>query len=124
LDVQSIWEFDETYTAPIHGFTSAEDYYRKCSGQAFIANIKIPTLILASLDDPIVETREVFKLPKQTGLDLVLTRHGGHLGFIGFDRWYNGYWWMDRVIINWVQHLMPTSQWLTQPNTGSARQLF
>lgn len=82
--VRSIRAFDEVITAPLHGFTDAGDYYRRCSSRQFLAGVKTPLLILNAADDPLAPADT---LPTPTSLSgsvrLELTRRGGHLGFLG-----------------------------------------
>ncbi len=49
---QTITEFDETVSAPRFGFSTAADYYRKCSASAYLGEVRIPTLIIHAADDP------------------------------------------------------------------------
>ena len=81
--MQNIRQFDDSFTAPIHGFDSAEHFYQSCSSRQFLINIDKPTLIIQSLDDPFM-TAEV--LPQEHELsdsvNLELSTHGGHVGFI------------------------------------------
>lgn len=50
--LKNFWEFDDKITVKIHGFLNVNDYYLKSSSRQFLANIKTPTLIIHSLDDP------------------------------------------------------------------------
>ena len=50
--IRSFKEFDERYTAPLHGFKSAEDYWEKASSKPYLAHIAIPALLVNALDDP------------------------------------------------------------------------
>ncbi|MCP4720715.1 MAG: alpha/beta fold hydrolase, partial [Desulfobacteraceae bacterium] len=50
--IKTFKEFDDRYTAPIHGFKDAHDYWEKCSSLQFIPNIKIPCLIINAVNDP------------------------------------------------------------------------
>ena len=43
---KSVREFDELYTAPAHGFESAEQYYTACSSRYFLKDIAVPTLLI------------------------------------------------------------------------------
>jgi predicted alpha/beta-fold hydrolase len=86
----SVWEFDDLITAPLHGFASAEDYYERCSSSAFLSSIKTPTLLLQSMDDPIIPATSlpaVGTLP--AGVRFQLTERGGHVGFVAAreSRW-------------------------------------
>ena len=80
----NFWQFDDNFTAPIHGFDSAEHYYRSASSRQFLPTINKPTLILHARDDPFMSP-EV--LPGNDEIsDAVhfeLSDHGGHVGFVG-----------------------------------------
>jgi predicted alpha/beta-fold hydrolase len=108
LNVKSttIREFDEQHTAPIHGFESAEDYYRKCSSIHFIPEIKIPTLILSSIDDPIADPSVIRKIEHGSNVDVLLTEQGGHCGFLGFGTEYNEVRWSDQAVARWLEDTM------------------
>ena len=80
--------FDDAFTAPIHGFASAEDYYQKCSSKQFLGGIDKPTLIIQSHDDPFMSAGV---LPAENELSAAVTLElsacGGHVGFIGGRLW-------------------------------------
>ena len=98
--MQSIKEFDERYTAPIHGFLSADDYYEKNSAKQFLKDIQTPTLIIHAEDDPFM-TPEV--LPKKEELShfitLEVSKKGGHVGFIGGSLLKPEYWLEKRIVL-------------------------
>ena len=48
----TMWEFDDRFTAPLHGFRNAADYYAKSSSIRFLPGIRRPTLLLSAEDDP------------------------------------------------------------------------
>ncbi|MFQ5965491.1 MAG: YheT family hydrolase [Candidatus Scalinduaceae bacterium] len=92
-------EFDELYTAPAHGFASAEDYWSQCSSKQFISGITIPTLLINALDDPFL-TKECYpfeEAEKSEYFFLETPRSGGHVGFIAFDH-CSEYWHETRVV--------------------------
>jgi predicted alpha/beta-fold hydrolase len=95
LDCQSIREFDDRLTAPLHGFADAPDYYTQCSSRSFLDRIQRPTLILHAADDPFMRPDVV---PDATELSesvtLELSEGGGHVGFVsGIGR----YWLEERI---------------------------
>ena len=57
ISVKNFKDFDDVYTAPAHGFKNAEDYWAKSSCKQHIPSIKIPTLLISSLDDPFFHDR-------------------------------------------------------------------
>lgn len=84
---RTIWEFDDLFTAPLHGFAGAADYYAKASSLQFLAGIRRPTLLLSAADDPFLppevldEVREVAR--DNEWLDVEFHDRGGHVGFTG-----------------------------------------
>jgi predicted alpha/beta-fold hydrolase len=98
--MRSLREFDDAYTAPLHGFLDAEDYWRRCSSRPHIADIRVPGLLLNSLDDPFLEggcyPRE--EIEASGAVTLVAPRFGGHLGFV--DR---GAYWSEQVVTRFLQ---------------------
>lgn len=102
----SIKEFDERHTAPVHGFASADDYYKKCSSMYYIPEIKIPTLILSSHDDPIASPSMLDKVHHGDNVDIILTDKGGHVGFLGFGTEYNEVRWSDQAVARWLEDTM------------------
>jgi hypothetical protein len=98
--VWSIREFDERYTAPHHGFRDASDYYYRASAMRVIDKVAIPALIVTAEDDPFVPPGP-FREAKVTGnphITTVITRHGGHCGFIGESNGYDGYWAEQQIV--------------------------
>ncbi|MBN2705168.1 MAG: alpha/beta fold hydrolase [Deltaproteobacteria bacterium] len=87
--------FDDRYTAPLHGFKNAEDYWRQCSSKPHLPDIRIPTLLISALDDPFLPDfcyprSEVKRNP---WLRLETPTHGGHVGFVRFNR--QGCYWSE-----------------------------
>ena len=104
--LKTFWEFDAAYTAPVHGFSSAQDYYTKCSSRQFLKDICIPTCIIHSNDDPFMSTE---MLPNNEELssyvNLELSDHGGHVGFIEGSFFQPKYWLESRVLNYFQDHL-------------------
>ena len=99
--IWSVRKFDATYTAPFFGFTSAEDYYHRASSMRVIERVRVPALIITSEDDPFVPAVP-FRDPKVTSnpnITTIVTRHGGHCGFVGEPSDdSDGYWAEDRIV--------------------------
>lgn len=80
---RSVYAFDDLFTAPLHGFEDARDYYTRCSSKHYIASIGIPTLIVNAENDPMIPAGSL-PLDEVAGLgkvDMWLTSRGGHCGF-------------------------------------------
>jgi predicted alpha/beta-fold hydrolase len=88
--IRTFREFDGTYTAPLNGFLSAEDYWAKASSKPSLRGIAVPTLLINALNDPFLGP-ECF--PKKEAaanphLHLELPESGGHLGFLTLEKEY------------------------------------
>jgi len=81
--VNSMRTFDDTFTAPAGGYGTADNYYRKASAINVAHDIRVPTLIIASEDDPLIPF-ELFQsaVLKSDHIELLATKYGGHGGFI------------------------------------------
>ena len=80
--------FDDRYTAPLHGFLDAEDYWEKSSSLQFIPHIRVPTLIVSALDDPFLSPAcyPVEAAEENSTITLEIPRSGGHVGFVAFNK--------------------------------------
>jgi predicted alpha/beta-fold hydrolase len=93
--------FDDLYTAPRHGFADSTDYYRKASSQSFVPHIEVPTLIMTAADDPVVAIEPFLALKAPSHVTIRVHRHGGHLGFLGWDG-RGGFRWAERRLVEWA----------------------
>jgi len=106
--VTTVREFDETYTAPYFGFRDAEDYYHRASAMRVVDRIQVPALVITAEDDPFVPS-EPFRDPKVTGnphIDLRVSRHGGHCGFVGERSAMDDGYWAEGQIIEFLSRLL------------------
>ena len=92
-------DFDERYTAPLHGFKSAADYWEKASSRPLLTQIAVPTLLVNALDDPFLGLscyphQEALVSPH---LFLETPEAGGHVGFVSF-RCGGDYWSESRAL--------------------------
>lgn len=93
--VRSLREFDDAFTAPVHGFRDAEDYYRRSSSARFLPEIRVPTLLLQSRDDPFLPKGCLpeEQMRRNPWLLPVLVDRGGHVGFVeGSTPWEARFW--------------------------------
>lgn len=102
--VNTLIEFDNAYTAPIHGFSNAIDYYTKCSSIFFLKDITIPTLIVNTKNDPFLST-ECFPfemLQQHPYVKLEMPLRGGHVGFTQINK--NGLYWSEQRALDWIKN--------------------
>lgn len=79
---RDLYQFDDIFTAPVHGFRDADDYYARASAKPWLARIRIPALVLNALNDPFVPAAS---LPRSHEVGPCVTlwqpAEGGHVGF-------------------------------------------
>ena len=85
---RTFWEFDDTVTAPRHGFLGADDYWARSSSGPWLAGIRVPTLVLNARNDPFMPETALDAIGgTPANVVLEFPRSGGHAGFPGRDRW-------------------------------------
>ena len=101
--LSTFWEFDEAYTAKVHGFESAIDYYEKSSSKQFLKYIQTNTLLIHSTDDPFM-TPEIIPNKDEISLhvELEIYPHGGHVGFIEGSI-FKPVYWLERRIVDYFK---------------------
>lgn len=100
--IRSLQEFDNRYTAPLHGFRDAADYWARASARPFLSRITVPTLLLNACDDPFLTPES---LPFEDAnaspfLFLETPAHGGHVGFLDFARGIQP--WSERRVVQFL----------------------
>jgi hypothetical protein len=92
---RTVYEFDDGFVAPHHGFGGAERYYAACSALGFLDTIPVPTLMIHAQDDPWVPAAAYLDYDWRANprLTALIPRGGGHCGF--HDR---GGTWHDRAM--------------------------
>lgn len=80
---RTLEDFDEAFTAPLHGYRSAEDYWRRASSKPLLGAIRLPTLVLNARNDPFMPPHAL-PGPEQVSkyVRLELPHEGGHVGFV------------------------------------------
>jgi len=100
-------EFDERLTAPLHGFASADDYYRRSSSLPFLARIAVPTLCLSSEDDPLIPGESAHRARDAAApaahVRFDITPWGGHTGFVAGDWPWRPRYWAEDAAIDWLR---------------------
>jgi uncharacterized protein len=79
---RTLYEFDNVFTAPVHGFRDTPDYWQRASAQPHLAQLRIPALVLNARNDPFVPATHL-PTPDQAGRYVTLWQPagGGHVGF-------------------------------------------
>lgn len=88
-------EFDNRFTAPLHGFRDARDYWERCGCGQFLRRVRVPSLLVNAVNDPFLSPScyPVHVAEQSAALFLEMPRTGGHVGFVRSRE--DGYYWSD-----------------------------
>ena len=103
LAARDLYEFDNVFTAPLHGFTGTPDYWKRGSAKPHLHRIRIPALVLNARNDPFVPA-SCLPAPRDVGRHVVLWQpgHGGHVGFPG-GRWPGHVHTLPEAVTGWIK---------------------
>ncbi len=114
--IKTFWEFDNAYTAPIHGFDDASHYYEQCSSKQFLKNITTPTLLIHAKDDPFMSQKVIPRAQElSSSIEFLLYENGGHVGFIS-GNFFQPEFWLEKKISEVIT--LQERQQSNQHNTG------
>ena len=91
--IRTLMEFDDQFTAPIHGFKNAIDYYTQSCAIHFLSKIKTPTLIVNAKNDPFLSKECYPDVNAFSAITFESPERGGHVGFSQFSQ--NGLYWSE-----------------------------
>lgn len=102
--IKTLIEFDNIYTAPLHGYRDAFDYYEQCSAIRFLSYIQRPTLVVNALNDPFL-SKDCYPdtVSHSTYISFEYPKRGGHVGFAQFNK--NGLYWSELRALQFIQSL-------------------
>ena len=108
--IRSFQEFDDRYTARLHGFRDAADYWAKASAKPFLPGIDVPTLLLNARDDPFLapECFPTAEAEASACFFLEAPGHGGHVAFVDSLR-RGGPNWLERRTVAFLQDSLARS---------------
>jgi uncharacterized protein len=101
---RDLYEFDNIFTAPLHGFKDTEDYWARASAKPRMADIQIPALALNAKNDPFMPASSLPQ-PGQVGKHVTLwqPKNGGHVGFPS-GKFPGHVHAMPRAVGHWLLH--------------------
>jgi predicted alpha/beta-fold hydrolase len=107
--IWTIRRFDDVYTAPHHGFGDARHYYAQASALRVIDRVRVPALVIAAADDPVVpgsQFREA-AVRDNPSVAVRLVRRGGHCGFFAGGRNGEDGYWAESTAVAFLSAAMP-----------------
>ncbi|MBL8303964.1 MAG: alpha/beta fold hydrolase [Ideonella sp.] len=102
LAARDLYDFDNVFTAPLHGFRDTDDYWQRGSARPHLHRIRIPALVLNALNDPFVPAASLPR-PHEVGRHVRLWQpsHGGHVGFPG-GVWPGHVFTLPAAVMDWL----------------------
>ena len=103
LGVATFRQFDNLYTAPVHGFADADDYWSRASSKPWLKKIRVQTLLINARDDPFLPGDALPGRDEISGrVSLEFPDRGGHVGFVaaGFPGDLD---WLPRRVLNYFR---------------------
>jgi predicted alpha/beta-fold hydrolase len=100
--VTSVYTFDDRYTAPMHGFASADDYYGRSSAGPLAPRIRLPGLVVHAADDPFIPVEAFRPVAFPASVVFELCDRGGHLGYISRAPWRGDRRWLEARLADWL----------------------
>ncbi|WP_372983015.1 YheT family hydrolase [Marinobacter sediminum] len=103
--IRNFHQFDDRYTAPLHGFRSAVDYWAQASALGRLRDIRVPALMVNAADDPFLSSSCFPESRNLLGAHVRVEapRWGGHVGFVEHAR--DGYYWSERRAIAYLRNI-------------------
>lgn len=103
LAARDLYEYDNVFTAPVHGFRDTDDYWARASAKPHLARIRVPALVLNAVNDPFVPSASLPTL-REVGKMVTLWQpaHGGHVGFAA-GRWPGHVLTLPQAVGPWLQ---------------------
>jgi predicted alpha/beta-fold hydrolase len=101
---RTIREFDDSATAPLHGFRDADHYYEQASTLPQLPHVRVPTLCISGRDDPFYpgDAIDPARAVASDAVKFVVTPWGGHTGFVT-GRWpWRPIYWAEEAAIDWL----------------------
>lgn len=101
--ISTLIEFDDKFTAPLHGFENAIDYYTRSSSLHFLKGIEIATLIVSAKNDPFLskECFPTYDVIQNSNVNIEYPDFGGHVGFTLFEP--DGLYWSELKALKFIQ---------------------
>ena len=102
LAARDLYDFDNVFTAPLHGFRDTDDYWLRGSAKPELHRVRIPALVLNARNDPFVPAHSLPR-PHEVGSHVTLWQpaHGGHVGFSA-GRWPGHLLTLPEQVMKWL----------------------
>ena len=102
----TLYDFDNAVTAPLHGFADAHDYYAQSSSLQYLAAVRVPTLLLSARDDPFLPEAVLHQVVLEAGSNALLEpeiwSRGGHVGFVSGRSPFSAHYYAEERVVEFL----------------------
>ncbi|MCP4458010.1 MAG: alpha/beta fold hydrolase [Cytophagales bacterium] len=100
-EIKDFHDFNEAFTMPVYGFTTEDEFHEQARSDVYFESIRIPTLVVNSLNDPMLGGRNFpyQYAEKAEKVWLETPDIGGHVGFTLHGDEYS---WMEYRAEEWI----------------------
>ena len=120
--LRTLADFDDLITGPLHGFRNAGDYYQKSSSLSYLSRIRLKTLLLSAVDDPMLPPEVLADVraiaARNPALHLEFPARGGHAGFIAGSRPWRPFYYAEHRVGEFFADVFAEDR---QSNIGAIR---
>ncbi|GER14931.1 YheT family hydrolase [Variovorax boronicumulans] len=110
MAARDLYDFDDVFTAPLHGFRNTDDYWARGSSKPLLGAIRVPALVVNARNDPFIPARSL-PAPSEVGSHVTLWQPagGGHVGFpLGLPPGHVG--GMPERVGGWLAHHLSSTR--------------
>jgi predicted alpha/beta-fold hydrolase len=110
---RTLREFDDAFTAPVHGFLDAGDYYSRSSAIGYLDGISAPTLLVSAANDPFLPWEVLARVKERAAdnpnLTCLFPATGGHVGFVSGPFPWSPRYWLENFVLDWLHSASNTT---------------
>ena len=107
---RTLWAFDDHFTAPLHGFADAADYYARASSASIVPLVQHPLLLLSAVDDPFLPADVLDQVAQRVRENACITtefpQKGGHVGFVSGRTPWRAEYYGERRAVEYLSQLL------------------
>lgn len=103
-ECKTLGDFDDRFTAPLHGFADRHDYYRRASCKPWLKTVRTPLLLLNAVNDPFLPPKALPTVEEvSSAVTLLQPQYGGHAAFVSRDKGRLNLQWLPQTLLAYFE---------------------
>ena len=103
-ECKTLGDFDDRFTAPLHGFADRHDYYRRASCKPWLKTVRTPLLLLNAVNDPFLPPKALPTVEEvSSAVTLLQPQYGGHAAFVSHDKGRLNLQWLPQTLLAYFE---------------------